>query len=205
MADILLSLRRKSTVKIRAGSLFCTTLSRSGAGRAGFEVGKSRRGTSNRRTVRRGPVFLSPPLPHSPLHRLYTGISSSALAGRWCPVAKSDKTFKKDESSRMELRRIEEAGLKLSKMRAEVCPLCAGTGWKTISASSSAPEDKNRDRRVVRCDCQLRARSETLLAAARIPRRYEHCELASYTTDFPGAHHSQEFENQYATKFAKEY
>src|SRR5713226_8457788 len=36
MADILLSLRRMSTVKIRAGSLFCTTVSRIGAGGAGF-------------------------------------------------------------------------------------------------------------------------------------------------------------------------
>ncbi len=36
MADILLSPRRMSTVKIRAGSLFCTTVSRIGAGGAGF-------------------------------------------------------------------------------------------------------------------------------------------------------------------------
>jgi DNA replication protein DnaC len=34
----------------------------------------------------------------------------------------------------------------------------------------------------------LRARAQSLLAAARIPRRYEHCELTNYDTDFPGAH-----------------
>jgi DNA replication protein DnaC len=102
----------------------------------------------------------------------------------------------------MELKRIEEARLKLTKAQAEVCPLCAGTGWKTIPASSGAAD---RDRRVVRCDCQLRARAGTLLAAARIPRRYEHCELASYTTDFPGAHRSLAFAHLSASKFAQEY
>jgi hypothetical protein len=35
---ILLSLCRMSTVKIRAGSLFCTPLSRNGAGEAGFRL-----------------------------------------------------------------------------------------------------------------------------------------------------------------------
>jgi hypothetical protein len=43
----------------------------------------------------------------------------------------------------MELRRIDEAGLKLIKTAAEVCPLCEGTGWKTLLASPSAPSDKN--------------------------------------------------------------
>jgi DNA replication protein DnaC len=62
------------------------------------------------------------------------------------------------------------------KTPAAVCPLCDGTGWKTVSASSHAPKD----RRVARCDCQLRERTQFLLAAARIPRRYEHCELSNF-------------------------
>jgi len=89
----------------------------------------------------------------------------------------------------------------LIKTAADVCPLCEGTGWKTLPASPDAPKD----RRVTRCDCQLRARNQTLLAAARIPKRYEHCELASYTTDFPGAHPSLGFANISATRFAQEY
>src|SRR5262245_3944350 len=68
------------------------------------------------------------------------------------------------------------------KVLVEVCPLCNGTGWKDVGKES--------ERRVTRCDCRLQARAETLLAAARIPKRYEHCELSSYTTDFPGAHAS---------------
>ena len=87
------------------------------------------------------------------------------------------------------------------KTQVEVCPLCEGTGWKTLPAQPGAPKD----RRVTRCDCQLRARNRTLLASANIPRRYEHCELASYTTDFPGAHASLAFAHLSACKFAQEY
>jgi DNA replication protein DnaC len=101
--------------------------------------------------------------------------------------------------------------LKLIKTAADVCPLCEGTGWKTLTANAGSSRDANtftsssNDRRVTRCDCQLRARAGTLLAAARIPKRYEHCELASYTTDFPGAHASLAFAYVSAAKFAQEY
>jgi DNA replication protein DnaC len=87
------------------------------------------------------------------------------------------------------------------KTQADVCPLCAGTGWKALPARINAP----RDTRVTRCDCQLRARNQSLLAAAKIPRRYEHCELASYTADFPGADPSLAFAHLAAGKFAQEY
>jgi len=59
------------------------------------------------------------------------------------------------------------------------------------------------ERRVTRCDCQLRARAESLLAGARIPRRYEHCELANYDTDFPGADPSLAEALFVASNFAK--
>ena len=81
------------------------------------------------------------------------------------------------------------------KAPVEVCPLCEGTGWKAVSTGP--------DRRVTRCDCQLRARAQTILAAARIPRRYEHCELANYDTDFPGAHPSLAEAHFLASNFAQ--
>jgi DNA replication protein DnaC len=87
------------------------------------------------------------------------------------------------------------------KTAVEVCPLCEGTGWKTIRAKAG----EERERRVTRCDCQLRARNQTLLAAARIPKRYEHCELASYTSDFPGAHPSLGLAHLTASRFGHEY
>jgi DNA replication protein DnaC len=112
----------------------------------------------------------------------------------------------REDSVRVQSQRIQfSEGLKkkliLTKTQAEVCPLCEGTGWKTLPARSSAPKD----RRVTRCDCQLRARNQTLLVAANIPRRYEHCELASYTIDFPGANPSLAFAHLAASKFAQEY
>jgi len=87
------------------------------------------------------------------------------------------------------------------KAPAGVCPVCDGTGWKTVPSAPGAPKD----RRVTRCDCQLRARAQSLLSAARIPRRYEHCELPSFTTDFPGAHPSLALAHLTAARFAQEF
>jgi len=91
----------------------------------------------------------------------------------------------------------------VGKAPAEVCPLCEGTGWKTVTTGAKGELKSKNDRRVTRCDCQLRARAETQLVAARIPRRYEHCELSNYDTDFPGAHPSLEEAHFLATGFAK--
>ena len=86
------------------------------------------------------------------------------------------------------------------KAPAEVCPLCEGTGWKPLADGVLAGKA---ERRVTRCDCQLRARAQSRLAAARIPRRYEHCELANYDTDFPGAHPSLAESHFIASNFAR--
>jgi len=93
-------------------------------------------------------------------------------------------------------------GAQAAKVPAAVCPLCEGTGWKTASAGSKAGGSAN-DRRVTRCDCRLRARGQSLMAAARIPKRYEHCELSNYDTDFPGANPSLEEAHFIASGFAK--
>jgi DNA replication protein DnaC len=81
------------------------------------------------------------------------------------------------------------------KVSADVCPLCEGTGWQSVSIGS--------DRRVTRCDCRRQARAQTLLAAARIPKRYEHCELSNF--DFDGAHRQLFPARMAACKFAEEY
>jgi len=91
------------------------------------------------------------------------------------------------------------------KAPADVCPLCGGTGWKTASPVGNAPPNGSKERQVTRCDCRLRERARLLLAAARIPRRYEHCELSSFTTDFPGAHPSLALAHLMASRFAQEY
>jgi DNA replication protein DnaC len=50
------------------------------------------------------------------------------------------------------------------------CPLCGGSGWEPAQSDGS----------VRRCRCLGTARLQRLLAEARIPKRYEHCDLDSY-------------------------
>lgn len=83
------------------------------------------------------------------------------------------------------------------KTAAEVCPACSGSGWKAVAGS--------RDGGVTRCDCQLRARGGAMVEAARIPKRYEHCELSNFTTDFPGADRSVALAHIGASRFVQEY
>jgi DNA replication protein DnaC len=77
----------------------------------------------------------------------------------------------------------------------EICPLCEGTGWKSVSPAG--------ERRVTRCDCHLQARTRSLLAAARIPKRYEHCELSNF--EFDGPHRCLAPARLAACKFVEEY
>src|SRR6266498_3577220 len=89
------------------------------------------------------------------------------------------------------------------KIAAEVCPVCRGTGWKFAGPEVAGPEVAGKDRRVVRCDCRLKARAESLLGSARIPKRYEHCELSNYEFDGPHAHLMPA--GMAACKFVEEY
>lgn len=81
------------------------------------------------------------------------------------------------------------------KTSAEICSKCEGTGWKPVSIGG--------DRRVTRCDCQLRERAQSLLAAARIPKRYEHCELSNF--EFDGPHRALAPARMAACRFVEEY
>jgi DNA replication protein DnaC len=83
------------------------------------------------------------------------------------------------------------------KTAVEVCPLCAGSGWKPVPAATDAG--------VTRCDCRLRARGSALIAAAHIPKRYEHCELSNFTIDFPGADRSVTLAQISASRFVQEF
>jgi DNA replication protein DnaC len=51
-----------------------------------------------------------------------------------------------------------------------VCPKCNGSGWEPTKIIG----------KVRRCSCMQLAHMERLLAEARIPNRYEHCDLESY-------------------------
>ena len=56
------------------------------------------------------------------------------------------------------------------------CPICDDTGWKAI--------DDNGVRRVVRCDCWKASVATSLLNEARIPARYNRCELSNFEQNF---------------------
>jgi DNA replication protein DnaC len=83
------------------------------------------------------------------------------------------------------------------KESAELCPLCNDTGWKAVI--------QDRDRRVTRCDCRLKGRAALLMKAARIPARYEHCELSEFDTQFDGAHPSLQKALLGARRFLEDY
>lgn len=100
----------------------------------------------------------------------------------------------------------------MSTPQQAVCPQCGGTGWKDIQTPQHAntgraggPGESGGARRVTRCDCVVGARAQKLLERARIPARYEHCELTNYATDFPGQHPSQQKARVMAEKFVEEY
>src|SRR5262249_46385159 len=63
------------------------------------------------------------------------------------------------------------------------CPICAGTGWKTVAIPGKSS-------RVARCECRIDLRAERLLKSANLPARYEHCTLSDFEIDFDGAHRS---------------
>lgn len=72
---------------------------------------------------------------------------------------------------------------------AETCPRCDGSGWERMD-----------DAKVRRCDCRASGRSTSLVASARIPRRYEDCDFESYYPLNP----SQEAAAMFARRVANE-
>lgn len=57
-------------------------------------------------------------------------------------------------------------------MASKDCAQCGGTGWR--------PVDRGGIRLVARCECEKAQQSESLLKAAQIPRRYEHCAFENF-------------------------
>jgi DNA replication protein DnaC len=62
-------------------------------------------------------------------------------------------------------------------MALENCSLCRGTGWKLVRRTDGPGTV------AVACDCGMQDRAERVMERARIPKRYEHCDFESYSTD----------------------
>lgn len=73
-----------------------------------------------------------------------------------------------------------------------ICPTCNGSGWEPAESEG----------KVRRCRCLANLRTERLLAEARIPKRYEHCDLDSYKTT---NHESQKRAKAYVQRFLDRY
>jgi DNA replication protein DnaC len=52
------------------------------------------------------------------------------------------------------------------------CETCDDTGWKTITVDGIS--------KVTRCDCVRDSAAARLIAEARLPRRYQHCDFSNY-------------------------
>ena len=84
-----------------------------------------------------------------------------------------------------------DQGTLQKKENTEVCEECFGTGTRLDPVKGALP-----------CPCRRRDRSRKLIAAARIPRRYEKCSFSNFISD-PGT--SQDHALRHAHTFANEY
>jgi DNA replication protein DnaC len=57
----------------------------------------------------------------------------------------------------------------LANLQPAECSYCSGTGWEFVEGKGARP-----------CRCRLQERRAQLLAAARIPKRYENCSFDNY-------------------------
>jgi DNA replication protein DnaC len=62
-------------------------------------------------------------------------------------------------------------------MAREDCLLCKGTGWKLVARKDGMGS------MAVACECGMEERAEKVMERARIPKRYEHCDFESFSTD----------------------
>lgn len=85
------------------------------------------------------------------------------------------------------------------------CPLCNGSGWKTVArpetnteaqestapesrgnaaaGTSSGPVAESRNVWAVPCECTTEDRASRIFTRARIPERYRHCDFDNFDTD----------------------
>jgi len=78
-----------------------------------------------------------------------------------------------------------------------MCPICEDSGLRVVERDGS--------RFAMTCACRTARRVERMVERARIPRRYAHCTLEEYVTNFAGANRSLGGALQQATNFVKKY
>ena len=82
---------------------------------------------------------------------------------------------------------------------AAACLLCNGTGWRMLSVERAGRKVEE----ATRCECARRQAGGRLLEAARIPRRYQHCELSNF--EHTGSFRSLASAHMAAQRFVNEF
>jgi DNA replication protein DnaC len=76
------------------------------------------------------------------------------------------------------------------------CPICSGRGIVIESGLDSKEYART-------CECRIGRRADRRIERARVPRRYEHCSLESFETNFRNADRSLEAAHLTARKFVE--
>jgi len=75
------------------------------------------------------------------------------------------------------------------------CPICQGSGWKVVERTTEGAQALAADKPgssaqglpqlvwAVPCDCTAGDRTDRVLAKARVPERYRHCDFENFETD----------------------
>ena len=74
------------------------------------------------------------------------------------------------------------------------CTICGGSGWKVVERTTAGAQALSSDKPgasigdpkmvwAVPCDCTAGDRTDRLLARARVPERYRHCDFDNFETD----------------------
>ena len=79
----------------------------------------------------------------------------------------------------------------------EVCSICGGSGLRVVQ--------ENGRQFAQDCVCRIERRAERMLRRAHIPKRYEHCALENYETNFPTSNRTLGAAHLRARKFVEGY
>jgi len=79
----------------------------------------------------------------------------------------------------------------------EVCSICGGSGLRVVQEGGRQFAQD--------CVCRIERRAERMLGRAHIPKRYEHCSLESYETNFPSSNRTLGAAHLRARKFVESY
>src|SRR5713101_1916332 len=75
-------------------------------------------------------------------------------------------------------------------MAKDDCIRCSGTGWRLVARKDGTPGHV-----AVACECGMEERADKIMQRARVPKRYEHCDFESFSTDMGNAQNQHSLQN----------